>query len=452
MPYSGAVPPEETDATGGDLQHQVEELRQENQALRAADTGSRRRGHRWKSILSWILVVVACLLSVVSVVVVFARSQLLNTDAYVSTVTPLASNPAIQAAVANRVSEKLVVQTNLEQRVKEALPARAGFLATPITSGVQSATRAITLKAVQSPRFQKLWVAANRNAHQQLVNLLTGSNVGAVHTNNGKITLDLSQVEVAAKKALDARGITVFDRVPTINAPDLVLFQSSQLVKAQRLTRFLNKVVVILPILTLLLFAGAVVLARNRRRGLVRAATGLALSMALLLVLATVGRNQYLSSLDPSQSKDAASAVIDAVSAILLDTVRTILIVAVIVALGALIAGNSHVRSWVAERRKPTWMTDGPVAVFVVAHRKGLQWGVVGLGLFILVVWDKPTTLVAVVVVLIALALAGLVGLFAGQGSASSRAALGAPDQPVAVGAGPRPVPTDTESGSTDPD
>ena len=40
----------------------------------------------------------ACILAVVSVLVVFARNEVLNTDAYVSTVAPLASNPAIQAA------------------------------------------------------------------------------------------------------------------------------------------------------------------------------------------------------------------------------------------------------------------------------------------------------------------------------------------------------------------
>ena len=35
-------------------------------------------------------------------------------------------------------------------------------------------------------------------------------------------------------------------------------------------------------------------LARDRRRGLVRATAGLALSMALILVLIAVGRNQYI--------------------------------------------------------------------------------------------------------------------------------------------------------------
>ena len=119
--------------------------------------------------------VLACLLAVVSVLVVFVRNQLLNTDTYVSTVAPLATNPAIQAQVATRVSQELIAQTDLTPRVKHALPPKAGFLVTPITDEVQKATYSITLKLVQSPKFEQLWVGANRASHKQLVAVLTGS-------------------------------------------------------------------------------------------------------------------------------------------------------------------------------------------------------------------------------------------------------------------------------------
>jgi hypothetical protein len=303
-------------------------------------------------------------------------------------VSPLASNPAIQSAVAKRVSQGLIAKTNVEQKVKNALPPRAGFLATPIASGLQTATDQITLRLVESQKFQELWVAANRASHKQLVALLTGSKEGAFQASKGQVTVDLTQIEAQAKKALDSKGITVFNRVPTFNGPKLVLFQSTQLVRLQRVTRLLNKLTLVLPIVTLLCFAGGIVLTKNRRRGLVRAATGLALSMALVLVVVVVSiaRNQYLSSLDPSQSKAAAAAVIDAVSAVLRDTVRTVLLVAALIAVGSLIAGNARLRGWLANMHKPTWMTDGPVHGFVAVHRKGLQWGLLGLGLLILVV------------------------------------------------------------------
>jgi hypothetical protein len=171
---------------------------------------------------------------------------------------------------------------------------------------------------------------------------------------------------------------------------------------------------IVLPIIALLCFAGAVVLARNRRRGLVRAATGLALSMAVILVVLAVARNQYLSGLSPNQSVAANQAVIDTVTTALRQAVRIILIVAAFIAIVALLAGNRRLRAWTTGGNRPRWMS-GPVHGFVVRHRKGLQWAVLLIGLLVLVIWSNPTALVAVIVVVITLAIVGVVGLFAGR-------------------------------------
>jgi hypothetical protein len=372
-----------------------------------------------------VLVVVACILSVLSVVAVFARNQLLNTDTYVNTVAPLASNPAIQTQIAKQVSENLISRTNVETRVKDALPPKAGFLATPVTSGLESVTNELALKAVQSEQFSELWVAANRASHRQLVAVLTGSNEGSVSSKNGKVTIDLSQVEVDVKKKLDAKGITVFDKIPAVKGLDFVLFQSKDLVKVQKVTKLLNDLAIILPIITLLCLAASVVLARNRRRGLVRAAAGLAISMAAVLVVMAVARHQYLSGLSPNQSLAANQAVIDTVTARLRLGLRIILGVSALIAVVALVAGNRRLRAWASRGDRP----DNPVHRFVVRHRKSLQWAFVGLALLVLVVWSEPTTLVAVIVVAISLVLIGLVGFYGGD-----RRSLSPTDRPAAVG------------------
>jgi len=403
-------------------------------ADRDGENGSKPRvRRRWKTVASWILIVLACLLAVLSVLVVWTRDELLDTDTFVATVTPLAQNPAIQSAVATKVSNELVSQVNLEQRVKSALPPKAGFLAAPLASQVTDVTNQLTLKLVQSTAFQKLWAESIRRSHEQLDALLIGQKEGSITSSNGEVTVDLAQVQARIKKQLDARGITVFNKIPNARAPTLVLFRSTQLLKIQKLIKFLDKLAVFLPILTLLCFAGAIVLSADRRKWVARSAGGLALTMAVLLIVANVARNQFLDSLLPSQPRDAAAAVIDTVSAKLLDGIRGILIVAAVVTLIAVIAGNSSFRRWVGRRRRPGWMTGGPVHGFVSAHRKGIQWGVLALGLLVLVVWDRPTALVAVIVMLVTLAIVGLVGLFAGRGH-------GRDDRPE-PDAGPGPTP-----------
>jgi len=228
------VPPDGPDGPdASELRSTVDELRKENERLREGEGIDRdqRRKRRRKSIASWVLIVVACILAILSVFVVFVRNEVLNTDTYVSTVTPLASNPAIQAAVAKRVSDKILTQVDVDQKVKRALPPRAGFLVTPITDAVDAATNEITLKLVESPKFEKLWIAANLRGHRQVVALLTGSKEGAFQSSHGKVTVDLSQIEATVRRDLDARGITVFNKVPKVNAPTIVLFQSTQLVR-----------------------------------------------------------------------------------------------------------------------------------------------------------------------------------------------------------------------------
>jgi hypothetical protein len=376
-------------------------------------SGKPGKGPRWKRISSWVLLVLACILAVLSVVTVFARNQLLNTDDYVNTVAPLASNPAIQTQVAAKVSENLIARADVQARVKAALPPKAGPLAAPITSGLEALTDKVALKTVQSKQFYTLWVTVNRASHKQLVAVLTGSGQGSVSSKDGKVEINLSQLEARVKKNLDARGITAFDKVPAVKGLNFVLFQSQDLAKIQKLTKLLNDLAIVLPVITLLGFAGAVVLARNRRRGLVRAATGLALSMALILVAVGVARNQYLSGLNPNQSVAANQAVIDTVTGTLRLAVRIILIVAAVVAIVALIAGNRRLRAWMAGEDRPQWMTN--VHLFVARHRRVLQWGILALAVLVLVIWSSPTTLVAIVVVLIALAAEGIVGLLAGR-------------------------------------
>ncbi len=361
------------------LQHEVEVLEEENEALRSkVETTPAPKKRRGRTIASWVLIVLACFLAILSVVVVYARDELLNTDTFVATVAPLAKDHAIQIAVATKVSDNLVARTDIEQRVKNALPPKAGFLANPISGAVHTATYQVTLQLVQSSRFQTLWEQALRQSHEQLDNLLLGQKVGALQATNGEVTVDLSQVEDTAKKALAARGLSVFNKIPNYTGAPFVLFQSDQLAKLQRWIRFLNHLALVLPIVSVLLLAGAVLLARDRRRGVVHAASGLAVSMALLLVAANVGRNQYLSSLKASQPKDATAAIIDTVDAALLDTVRTVLIIAAVVAIIAFVVGlgpvqemepEAHHASLAVDRSRPRHGRRPPQGVPVARAR-----------------------------------------------------------------------------------
>ena len=50
-----------------------------------------------------LLIVLACALAPLSVVAIWTRNQVTNTDRYVATIAPLARDPAIQNAIADQI-------------------------------------------------------------------------------------------------------------------------------------------------------------------------------------------------------------------------------------------------------------------------------------------------------------------------------------------------------------
>jgi len=86
-------------ALTGDERAEPERLRAENTALPAQGqaAGPRPDGRqRWRTIVASLLIVLGCVLAPLSVVAVWTRNQVTNTDRYVATVAPLASDPVIK--------------------------------------------------------------------------------------------------------------------------------------------------------------------------------------------------------------------------------------------------------------------------------------------------------------------------------------------------------------------
>src|SRR3954447_23411966 len=167
---------------------------------------------RWRRIVGTILLIVGCVLVPLSLSAVWVRNTLLDTDNYVSTVAPLASDPAVEQAVANRVPDALFTNSDAEQRISNALPKRAAFLAGPLADGVRTAVQRATLRLAQSDRFETLWEKVNRRAHAAVVKVLTGGG-SRVSTQNGTVAVNVAQIVENVKQRLDDRGITIFDNV-----------------------------------------------------------------------------------------------------------------------------------------------------------------------------------------------------------------------------------------------
>jgi hypothetical protein len=72
-----------------------------------------------------VLLVLACVLAPIAGTSIWLKNQVTNTDRYVRTVKPLASNPAIQSTIADDVTKALFTRVDVQARAQAALPPRA---------------------------------------------------------------------------------------------------------------------------------------------------------------------------------------------------------------------------------------------------------------------------------------------------------------------------------------
>jgi len=72
------------------------------------ETTEAKKPGRGRGITAMVCIVVASLLLPLAGITVWVRNLVLNTDRYVSTVKPLATDPAVQQAVAVRISDSAI--------------------------------------------------------------------------------------------------------------------------------------------------------------------------------------------------------------------------------------------------------------------------------------------------------------------------------------------------------
>ena len=364
---------------------------------------------RWRRIVGTILLVVGCVLVPISLSAVWVRNTLLDTDNYVSTVGPLASDPHVQQAVANRVTDALVNDARVEKKIAAELPPRASFLAAPLEDGVRSAVDRAALRVTQSNRFETLWERVNRRAHAALVKVLTGGG-SRVSTENGSVAVNVDQIVENVKQRLDAKGITVFDNVQV--PPDkeqVVIVQSKDLEQVQGWVDFLQKIAWFIPLVALVCFAAAIGLSGNRRRTIQRGAIGVAFAVAVQLVLLKAGRNLYLDAVTTKKSTPgAAGAVWDQLTSFLRTSGLTTIVLALVIAFAAWVVGPSsaatRVRGWwhrTFGTARGSGADAGPVARFVARSKTLLRGIGVAIAFLVLIVWNHPTALTVLVVAIL---------------------------------------------------
>jgi hypothetical protein len=430
------VPIEQEDTEVERLRAEVASLRSRLRQRNQGDKGPVAQGgrvarQRWRTVVASVLIVVACVLAPLSAVAVWTKNQVTNTDRYVRTMAPLASEPSIQNALADRITARIFASVDVEALYNQAVdalakqglpPNRAAQLqsfAVPVANGVESFTHSQVAKIVQSPAFANAWVQINRQAHAALVKAMTGEGGGAVTIKNDTVTLNLGPLIHTVKQQLTASGFNLASKIPETNAT-FVLFQSSAITKAQSGFNLLNTLGIWLPIIVLALIALGVYVAKSHRRALVGASLGVAAGMLVLALGLAIFRSAYLNALPSTVSHDAAAVLYDTLVRYLRLGLRSVLVLALVIAIGAFLTGPSvtAVRTrdgltrglaWLRGRGESAGLRTGPVGSWVYAHKQALRIGAVAAAGLALVFWGQPTGKVIILLAVLLLVVLAII-------------------------------------------
>ncbi|WP_040814746.1 hypothetical protein [Nocardia concava] len=396
-----------------------------------------------RSTLRWVgtglLLVLAGLLIVATVPARFVQSEIFDTDHYVATVAPLATDPAIRDEMANKLTDAIVTRVDIEGLTAEAVAAltdnvsqvadrprvAAALTSLPALVAAQAQTyiRQVAVKLIDSEQFQKAWNTANRLAHQALKAVLTGDTRPGVEVSaNGTVSISLQPFLTEVRNRLDEKGFRFADRIPEVDT-QFTLFQATRLPAARQAVQALDRSATVLPLLSFAAVLAAVRLApRGRRlRALALAAWIAVAGMIALGVALLIGRAIYLDTVPTDQlSPDAAEALFDTVIRPLRTAMRAVGVLGLIVAAAAYLAGPSPsagtVRREFQRGLRALWQRryerpPNPVEAFTARYRMPLRLIVIAAVVLALLFWPYPTAWVVASLALLAFVLLAAVEL-----------------------------------------
>ncbi|BEL03781.1 hypothetical protein Q0Z83_019720 [Actinoplanes sichuanensis] len=324
---------------------EVERLKAEVAALREQlEVGRRRRPKivAVRGVLAAVLAALAAFALVTSVVGLWAARTTLNTDRWVATVAPLPQDPRVNAAVAQYATTEVFQVLNVEQRLRDVLPAQAAFAAGPIAGQLREQVRTMVVKIMDSDRFQAIWVEVNRRVHQRVLAVIEGTST-VVTADQDSIRIDLLPLINQVLREISDQLPTLFGK--QVSLPDLssgaipenlrlrveeavgvslpanfaqfTVYDSGQLWEAQQALAAAKRNLVLFTAGTILLLIAAFVVSPRRRRTAVQFGLWLVVASVAITALLRAVRGQILAEVPDGTYRAGVDAAMTTVFSLL---------------------------------------------------------------------------------------------------------------------------------------
>jgi hypothetical protein len=350
------------------------------------------------------LCLLASILGFVSCFAVWVNRQALNVDNWTNVSGELLESHPVEEALSGYLVNQLFRSVNVAGELQSALPRQARDLAGPAAAGLRALADRAVPRLLASSQIHEAWRKANRVAIEQLLAIIKGGGK-VVSTNNGEVSLNLhalvialasqlglqSQVEAARAKvsgAAGAAGRAAAEQKLGVKLPAetgrLVIMRSNQLRAAQNIAEGIRGLAVVLPLMTVLLFALAVWLAQGWRRVALRRVGWCFFGVGFALLLAhRIAGDQIVNGLVANPSNRPAAHAVWTIATSLL---RNIAVAVVVYGLLLVVA------AWLSGATRPAVFLRQALAPPLRDHAVGAYLAVGG-ALLLVVLWGPtPST------------------------------------------------------------
>jgi hypothetical protein len=400
------------------------------------DPESRQR-RRWRSWLSLVVGILACISLLASVIGVWTYRTLFDTDKWIERVAELPTNPQVADALATRVTDELFAAADVQQRLAAALPDRVSIIAGPVTGAAKSIMYDAIYRTLQSEKFQQLWIAANRAVHERVVAILKGEQTGRLISQDGSVAINLLPLVSRALSLLHdvAPDLVGTGTPPTIDPStpvdeartqlstylgrqlkpgfgEIVVFQSDQLAAVQEAVQLTARLLVVLLVLTVALFIASILLAGRRLLAVAWLGAGTAATVVVIWAIGRAVGNQLIDSIQDDKAKGAARTTVTSVFESLRSFSTWVIAASILIAVAAFVTSDSHAAKAIrnqtgrvfsslakpAEQSSPlvNWIRHhavglrlaGLVAGLVALALLNLTWGVLVATLVVVVLYE----------------------------------------------------------------
>jgi Short C-terminal domain len=280
-----------------------------------------------------VLLVLATLFWAIGGFAIWANRQMLNTDNWVSTSDQLLRNETIRTALSSALLDRLYQSAPVETAVRDQLPENLKPLAAPLAAAAHRVADDRAPQILGTPAALTAWEKTNETAHKVFLKLVNGD-----LASGGEVNLDVKNLltQVASGVGLPT---SVVQKLPP-QYQQITVLKSDQLKSAQDGVSLLKSLPWILLPLAAILFAAAIWLAADRRRGIVWVAGCMIFAGVLVLAARRLGTDYVVNAIaDAPNIRPAAKATLAIGTSLLTDVAWGSIVLGVIIGLGAWLSG-----------------------------------------------------------------------------------------------------------------